>query len=541
MAANVASAPRIAPIPYGVGRLGLGWLTFVAAMLLVAGWGIYAYSQQLEQGEIVTGMRDIGTMGGAAWGLYVAFVVYFVGVSFAGITLAAMIRLLDAERLRPVARMAELLTIIALILAAFSVLADLGQPQRGIVNLFRYARPQSPFFGTFSLVISGYLFASFVYFYLDGRRDAAVCARTPGRLRWFYRLWAAGYSDTPAERSRHQHASFYLAIAILPLLVTAHSTLGFVFGLQVGRPGWFSGLQAPAFVIMAGVSGTGLLVVVAAIVRAVLRETERLSLQVFRWLGNLLMVLTAAYLYFVVVELLTGLYQGPEREARLMASLLSGDFSPLYWTSVASLAVAFVLLFGQFVRRRHSIALIVLSGLLVNVAAIGKRVLIVVPSQVEGMLLPYGPGTYTPTWVEISVIVGLVALGTVMYAVAIKVFPVMHIAEDITAVAAAKEGTWLERHGGVRAPVGMRIPLTTAIVLAGFTLQALTYLFLAAPWGAPATGPVSGALTPALFVPGGPAASDPRLEWSPSLFVLGVMLVFIAAIVYEVIPDRKRT
>lgn len=540
MAATVATAPRTTSIPYGVGRVSLGWLTFVAAMMAIAGWGIYAYAQQLEQGEIVTGMRDIGTMGGAAWGIYVAFVVYFVGVSFAGITLAAMIRLLDVERLRPVARMAELLTIVALILAAFSVLADLGQPLRGIVNLFRYARPQSPFFGTFSLVISGYLFASLVYFYLDGRRDAAVCARSPGRLQWFYRLWAAGYRDTPAERARHQHASFFLAIAILPLLVTAHSTLGFVFGLQVGRPGWFSGLQAPAFVIMAGVSGTGLLIVVAAIVRAVLRDTERLSLQVFRWLGNLLMVLTAVYLYFVVVELLTGLYQGPEREARLLTSLLSGTFAPLYWTSVASLAIAFILLFGQFVRRRHSIALIVLSGLLVNVAAVGKRVLIVIPSQIEGTLLPYGPGTYTPTWVEISVVVGLVALGTVMYAVAIKVFPVMHVAEELPA-GAAKEPTWLDRGVGAARPRSMRIPVTTAIVLAGFTLQALTYFFLAAPWGAAAPGPITGGLAPALFVPGGPAASDPRLEWSPSLFVVGVMLVFIAAIVYEVIPDRKRT
>ncbi|MDR7585989.1 MAG: hypothetical protein QN158_10450, partial [Armatimonadota bacterium] len=76
-------------------------------------------------------------------------------MSFAGITVAALIRLLGLEALRPVSRMAELLTVVALILAAFSVLPDLGQPLRGIVNLFRYARPQSPFFGTFTLVISG--------------------------------------------------------------------------------------------------------------------------------------------------------------------------------------------------------------------------------------------------------------------------------------------------------------------------------------------------------------------------------------------------
>ncbi len=61
-------------------------------------------------------------------------------------------------------------------------------------------------------------------------------------------------------------------MSIVPLLVTAHSTLGFVFGLQIGRPGWHSALQAPAFVLLAGVSGVGLLLVLAAVVRGALGE-----------------------------------------------------------------------------------------------------------------------------------------------------------------------------------------------------------------------------------------------------------------------------
>jgi hypothetical protein len=42
----------------------------------------------------------------------------------------------------------------------------------------------------------------------------------------------------------------------------------------------------------------------------------------------------------------------------------------------------------------------VVAGILVNLAAIGKRVLIVVPSLVSGALPPYGEGSYRPTWVE---------------------------------------------------------------------------------------------------------------------------------------------
>ncbi|MFQ5594957.1 MAG: NrfD/PsrC family molybdoenzyme membrane anchor subunit [Anaerolineae bacterium] len=487
-------------LPYGVGRLNGRWYVLIVALLAIVGMGLFAYSRQLFGGLVVTGLRDIGTMGGSAWGLYIAFDVYFVGVSFAGITIAAMIRLLNLENLKPLSRMAELLTVISLILAGFSVLPDLGQPVRGIVNLFRYARPQSPFFGTFTLVVAGYLFASMVYLYLGGRRDAAILAQTPGPLQGFHRLWAAGYHDTPAERKRHAQTSFWLAIAILPLLVTAHSTLGFVFGLQVGRPGWFGTLQAPGFVIMAGISGLGMLIVIATILRRVLKAEDQLNVDMFKWLGNLLMALIFVYLYFMAVEWLTTTYAAHTHEARISTALLTGEYAWPFWGAVAALTVAIgvlllprlpapsgvelpayrpmyarvsgagalavaVLLFIQrlpaigqaglaptssFARllpwllvillalvgasllpllRRDIIAGAALSGVLVNLAAIFKRLLIVVPSQTHGTLLPYSTGSYSPTWVEYSIIVGLFAFGTLLYVIFIKVFPIMEVPE----------------------------------------------------------------------------------------------------------------
>ncbi|MFQ5849570.1 MAG: NrfD/PsrC family molybdoenzyme membrane anchor subunit [Candidatus Binatia bacterium] len=415
-------------LPYGIGRWTPGWYAVIGLSLAVMALGVFAYSRQLIEGEVVTGLRNIGTMRGATWGLYVAFIVYFIGVSFAGITIAAVIRLLNLEHLRPISRMAELLTVIALILGGLSVVVDVGRPLRALIYLPLYGRPMSPFFGTFTLVISGYLFASLVYLYLAGRRDAAICAeRSEGTLRKFYRLWAAGYRDTPAEQVRHQRATFWLAIAILPLLVTAHSTLGFVFGLQVGRPGWFSALQAPGFVILAGVSGLGHIIVIAAIMRRVLGVKDQLNMNVFKWLANLLMVLTIAYLYLMVVEWLTTTYTGHHHERILLASLLTGGYAWLFWLSVGSLIIPFLLLFPQFVTGHYRLWAIVLSGLLVNLAAIGKRVLVVVPSQTHGTLLPYIVGSYTPTWVEYSVILGLLALGALLYILFMKVFPIMEV------------------------------------------------------------------------------------------------------------------
>lgn len=417
-------------LPYGVGRPGPAFFAVITVLLALVVLGVVAYVYQLSEGLSVTGMRDIGSMGGSAWGLYIAFDVYFVGVSFAGITIAAIIRLFNLEHLRPVARMAETLTVVSLILGAFSVLPDLGRPLVGIKNLFQYARPESPFFGTFTLVLSGYLFASLVYLYLDGRRDAALLARQPGRLQGLYRLWAAGYQDTPEERERHHRTTFWLALAIIPLLVAAHSTLGFIFGLQGGAAGWYSALQAPSFVILAGVSGVGHLIIMAAIARFALNLREELPLKVFVWLGNFLWILLAAYLYFMVVELLTALYGGHHHEVRVTESLLTGRYAWIFWSSVGFLVVSFVMLLAQFLSRRFSLWFIVLAGVLVNLAAIGKRFLIVVPSQTHGRLLPYETGSYSPTWVEYSIIVGLMALGALVMVLFFKAFPIMHIGES---------------------------------------------------------------------------------------------------------------
>jgi len=418
-------------LPQGIGVLSRGWALFMAFTLALTAFGIYAFMYQQAKGEIVTGLRDVGTMGGAPWGLYITFLVYFVGVSFAGITIAALIRLFDLERLRPLARMAELLTVVSLVLATFAILADLGQPVRGIINLFRYARPQSPFFGTFTLVIAGYLFASLIYLYLGSRRDAAIMAKETTRLQKLHRFVAAGYTDTPAERKRHERATFWLALTILPMLVVAHSTLGFVFGLQIGRPGWFSALQAPAFVVLAGVSGIGILIVLAAIVRRVCDERESLNEYVFSWLGRFLAVLTIAYLYFVVTELLTATYAGSSREGDVTDAMLTGRYAWIFWGSMVLFVLSLAGLVAQMLTKRWNLGVLVAIGLAVNLAAVGKRFLIVVPSQTHGMLLPYETGSYTPTWVEYGVIIGLLAMGAAAIALFMKLIPIVELPEEV--------------------------------------------------------------------------------------------------------------
>lgn len=66
----------------------------------------------------------------------------------------------------------------------------------------------------------------------------------------------------------------------------------------------------------------------------------------------------------------------------------------------------------------------------------------------------------------------------------------------------------------------MRKAITMTMIVIGVGLMLLGY-FLSAPWGADSV-----------------ADSDPRLPFSPAIFVLGVITVFSSALAYELIPNR---
>jgi molybdopterin-containing oxidoreductase family membrane subunit len=485
----------------------LGWYALVALAIALIGLAVYAYSVQFREGYIVTNLRNPGR-GGAAWGLYIAMDVYFVGVSFAGITVASIARLFKLDVLEPVSRLAELLTISALLAGACVVVADLGRPGHGLIELPSLARPSSPFFGTFTLVVAGYLFSSVVAFFLTGRRDAATMARVgPRALRWFYLGWASGYRFTPAEHARHGRTTFWLSITILPLLVCAHSTLGLIFGIQAGRPGWYSALQAPGFIVLAGASGTGMLILAAVILRRMLRLRAEIPDTAIHWLGGFLWVLSLVYLYFTVVEELTATYAGPRMDRHVAHSIVTGHYSTSFWVYAGTMFLGFAIPFTQYLRSKPSVTGIAIAGALVNVGALVKRLLIVVPSQTHGSDLALEEGAYTPSWIEWSIMAGAASLVLLIILVFARVFPLTH---------------------------GHQPELTRDTPLPREPLRKLASIV----WAAVAVVLVVVGLTDSFRLWSG-GDLDPRIPYAPLIFAAGVMMLFSTAIVYEVLPGRR--
>src|SRR3990172_6282133 len=148
---------------------------------------IYTFYLQIEGGHgSVTGQA---TPVGAVWGLYVASIIFFIGVSHVGIGVSAATRLLELDYLKPYARIAELLTMFCLPAAVLIITLDIGRPERFIFNVIKYVRVQAPFVWS-ATVISAYLSGSLVYLYLSMRRDFAICADLVPKWRRFYKLLA---------------------------------------------------------------------------------------------------------------------------------------------------------------------------------------------------------------------------------------------------------------------------------------------------------------------------------------------------------------
>lgn len=69
----------------------------------------------------------------------------------------------------------------------------------------------------------------------------------------------------------------------------------------------------------------------------------------------------------------------------------------------------------------------------------------------------------------------------------------------------------------------MRRTITVVMILGGLALMVLSYFFLATPWGSSRV-----------------SDSNPRVPFAATLFVVGVVAVFLSAVLYELLPDRRK-
>ena len=478
---------------------GSGFWLSVTVLAIGTSALFYGFALQTLYGHAVTGQGSHG----AIWGIVVANIVNFIGVSHVGIAISAVVRLLRLKRYQQLARLAEFITLAAITTAVTNIGMDVGRPERFIQNVLWYGRYTAPFVWSCT-VITTYVCGSSVYLYLAMRRDLWVCETKVPSRRWFYGLLALGYRDTPASRARHNRVVWWLAVVILPIMVSVHSVYGYIFGLQPGRPGWYNPFQAPYFVLGAIVSGFSTVIVSLAVLRKTMRWEQFFPPRIFKGLGIFLGFVTLLYMYFLFSEYLTGTYAAPEGERVVFHDVLFGRFAIVTWSAMlGGMLLPFGLLFLQGVNHRIvSIPLTVIAALLINAGLWTIRTVVVVPTFYHP-LLPWDVAPYTPALAEWCIVFGSFFFFALLLLVLIKMFPVLELPE-------AEE----DERVAVRAP---RMPLWKLAAVAGSAVAGVALI---------ATG-VGNRLQPEFFHP-------------PVIWLSGIILLLSVPFLICVLPERLR-
>jgi Ni/Fe-hydrogenase subunit HybB-like protein len=321
------------------------------------------------------------------WGLWIGFdILCGVGLAAGAFTLMATVHLFNIRRFEPIVRPTVLTGYLGYLFVVFALMYDLGQPWR-IWHAIVFWNPHSVMFEVAWCVMlyTSVLTLEFVPIVLERFRLDRL-------RRWMHNV------NTPL-------------VVLGVLLSTMHqSSLGSLYLIVPSKlyPLWYTPMLPWLFYVSAIGAGIGMIIVESYLSgRAFGRELE---LDLLEPLGRAMVVVLAVY---GVLRLQSILHEGA----------LGLAFQPTYegrmFLAEFGLGVVLPIALLVWRRIRTSPTGLVAGGTLAVLGFIMNRLNV----SVTG--LERASGThYTPSWMEVTVSVGLVAIGFAVFALAVRYLPV---------------------------------------------------------------------------------------------------------------------
>jgi Ni/Fe-hydrogenase subunit HybB-like protein len=321
------------------------------------------------------------------WGLWIGFdVLCGVGLAAGGFTIAAVVYLFHLDRFRPILRPTILTAFLGYGLVAVALLYDLGQPQRIWHPLVMW-NPRSVMF------------------------EVAWC------VMLYLTVLALEFSPVVFERFRWHRALKIMKAVTVPLVIagvllsTLHqSSLGSLYLIVPSKlhPFWYSPWLPVFFFVSAIAVGLAMTIFESNLsARAFRRELE---LPLLRDLGKAMAVVLAVYGLMRFQDLFT-------RGALEHLRYLTAESALFGLEVLLGIALPATLLASRRVREsREGLfagAVLVITGFLLNRLNV----------SITGLEAAAGV-EYFPRWTEVSVTLFLVAIGFVVFSLAVKYFNV---------------------------------------------------------------------------------------------------------------------
>ncbi len=332
---------------------------WIGLLLVIAGIGIGAYTKQLEQGLIVTGMTSY-----VSWGFYIGNFTFLVGVAAAAVLLIIPAYLYDFGPIKDIVIVGEALAVSALSMCMMFVTADLGRPDRlwhllpglGILNL-----PRS-LLGWDIVVLNGYLFLNLII---------------PG-----YILFKA-HRNKPANMK----LIWPLILLSIPWAVSIHTVTAFIYNGLAARPFWNASILAPRFLASAFCSGPALVIILYQIVRYYTKFHVK-DEALFK-IAEMIAIAMAINLFLLGAEFYKELYSNTHHLSPLEYLYVGlhekGMFVPWIWTALVFNVLAFMI-FIIPATRKNFVTLNIGCALIIIGIWIEKGIGLIVPGFIPSPL-----------------------------------------------------------------------------------------------------------------------------------------------------------
>jgi Ni/Fe-hydrogenase subunit HybB-like protein len=365
------------------------WVVF---LLIVFGIGFLNYLRQLNFGLGITGMsRDV------SWGLYIGQFTYLVGVAASAVMLVLPYYLHNYKVFGKITILGEFLAVASVTMCLSFIVADLGQPARAF-NVLLYPTPNSVLFWDM-VVLNGYLFLNIVI----GWAVLGAERRSAPPPKWVKPL-------------------IYLSI---PWAISIHTVTAFLYAGLPGRGFWLSAIMAPRFLGSAFAAGPALLILICMFLRKYTKFDA--GWEAIQTLSKIITYAMIISVFFILCELFTVYYSQIPEHMNHFTYLFTGlhgasNLMPWMWIAVVLGLLAVALLVNPKTRNSETVLPIACVCVFTSLW-IEKGITLVltgfIPSPLETLT------QYTPTLAEMSITLGVWALGflilTILYKVALTV------------------------------------------------------------------------------------------------------------------------
>jgi len=375
------------------------WIGF---LLLVLAAGATAYGIVMVKGLGVTNLSDV-----VPWGLWITIDLSAIALSAGAFTLCAVVYLVGLKQYEPVARTATFVGLIGYTMAMFTLLLDIGRPDR-----FWHALV---YWNTHSLLWEVSMCLT-LYLCVLALETAPIIGRTEWMQTRF--PWIANKMTTI------HHFAPILAIFGLGLSMLHQSSLGATYGTLQARPIWYKPGLSFMFMFSAILGGPALTVLITKISgrltpRAKVDDSLLDKITLFIGWG------LVAYMYYRFWDAFSVTYTYEPGRSESLGMLTSGPlaFNFLVGEMLAGALIPAILLLVPRFRKSWTAQVIALALVVGGVVAFRWDV------NMSGLLiiLTYLPQeinavytTYFPSVIEIISGLGVVAYGVLAITIGVR-------------------------------------------------------------------------------------------------------------------------